>query len=622
MCGIVGYAGPQAQAPSSRPVDVALQGLARLEYRGYDSAGVAVIDDGSVRVTKRAGKLANLRAALEGDAETTGRVAIAHTRWATHGGPTDTNAHPHLGGRHSELAVVHNGIIENFAHLRAELEADGYAFTSETDSEAAAHLVAREMETAGDLTEAMRRAAASLEGAFTLLAVHQDAPDTVVAARRNSPLVVGLGEGENFLGSDVAAFVDSTKEALEIGQDQVVTVTADDVAIIDFEGHEVTDAKRYTIEWDAAAAQKGGYPSFMAKEIHEQASAVADTLLGRLEDGSLKLDEMDIDPSVLRSVDKIVVVACGTAANAGAVAKYAIEHWCRIPTEVELAHEFRYRDPVVTEKTLVVAISQSGETMDTLMAVRHAREQGAKVIAICNTRGSTIPRESDAALYLHVGPEIAVASTKAYLGQIAACYLLGLFLAQVRGNLYPDEIAALMGDLEQIPEQIQQVLDSSAQVEKLAQDMKDATSVLFLGRHVGYPTAMEGALKLKEIAYIHAEGFAAGELKHGPIALVEEGQPVFVIVPSPNGRHSLHSKVVSNIQEVRARGARTLVIAEEGDDAVVPYADEVIRVPATRTLFAALLTVIPLQIFSCELATAKGLDVDQPRNLAKSVTVE
>ncbi|MGO1285598.1 MAG: glutamine--fructose-6-phosphate transaminase (isomerizing) [Brachybacterium sp.] len=622
MCGIVGYAGPSASAPSSRPVDVALQGLARLEYRGYDSAGVAVIDDGTVHVTKRAGKLANLREALAGSAETTGGVAIAHTRWATHGGPTDTNAHPHLGGREGEIAVVHNGIIENFASLRAELEADGYSFTSETDSEAAAHLIAREMEQAGDLTEAMRRAAASLEGAFTLLAVHRDAPDTVVAARRNSPLVVGLGEGENFLGSDVAAFVDSTKEALEIGQDQVVTVSADSVAIIDFDGVEVTDAKRYTIEWDAAAAQKGGYDSFMAKEIHEQAGAVADTLRGRLENGSLQLDEMDIDPSVLRSVDKIVVVACGTAANAGAVAKYAIEHWCRIPTEVELAHEFRYRDPVVTEKTLVVAISQSGETMDTLMAVRHAREQGAKVIAICNTRGSTIPRESDAALYLHVGPEIAVASTKAYLGQIAACYLLGLFLAQVRGNLYPDEIAALMGDLEQIPEQIQQVLDSSAQVEKLAQDMKDATSVLFLGRHVGYPTAMEGALKLKEIAYIHAEGFAAGELKHGPIALVEEGQPVFVIVPSPNGRHSLHSKVVSNIQEVRARGARTLVIAEEGDDAVLPYADEVIRVPATRTLFAALLTVIPLQIFSCELATAKGLDVDQPRNLAKSVTVE
>ena len=622
MCGIVGYAGPRAAAPFSRPVDVALQGLARLEYRGYDSAGVAVLDDGAVRVTKRAGKLANLREALEGSAESTGHVAIAHTRWATHGGPTDGNAHPHLGGRDGELALVHNGIIENFAALRAELEADGFTFSSETDSEAAAHLVAREMEAAGDLTEAMRRTAANLEGAFTLLAVHRDAPDVVVAARRNSPLVVGLGEGENFLGSDVAAFVDSTKEALEIGQDQVVTVSADSVAIVDFDGNEVTDAKRYTIEWDAAAAQKGGYDSFMAKEIHEQADAVADTLRGRLENGTLQLDDMEIDPSVLRSIDKIVVIACGTAANAGAVAKYAIEHWCRIPTEVELAHEFRYRDPVVTEKTLVVAISQSGETMDTLMAVRHAREQGAKVIALCNTRGSTIPRESDAALYLHVGPEIAVASTKAYLGQIVASYLLGLFLAQVRGNLFPDEIAALMEDLEQIPAQIQQVLDSSAQVEQLAKDMKDVTSVLFLGRHVGYPTAMEGALKLKEIAYIHAEGFAAGELKHGPIALVEEGQPVFVIVPSPRGRHSLHSKVVSNIQEVRARGARTLVIAEEGDDAVLPYADEVIRVPATRTLFAALLTVIPLQIFSCELATAKGLDVDQPRNLAKSVTVE
>ena len=622
MCGIVGYAGPRAAAPSSRPVDVALQGLARLEYRGYDSAGVAVLDEGAVRVTKRAGKLANLRGALEDASESTGQVAIAHTRWATHGGPTDTNAHPHLGGRDGELALVHNGIIENFAALRGELEADGFAFASETDSEAAAHLVAREMAATGDLTEAMRRTAALLEGAFTLLAVHRDAPDTVVAARRNSPLVVGLGDGENFLGSDVAAFVDSTKEALEIGQDQIVTVTPDAVSIIDVEGREVEDAKRYTIEWDAAAAQKGGYDSFMAKEIHEQADAVADTLRGRLENGTLQLDEMQIDPSVMRSIDKIVVIACGTAANAGAVAKYAIEHWCRIPTEVELAHEFRYRDPVVTEKTLVVAISQSGETMDTLMAVRHAREQGAKVIALCNTRGSTIPRESDAALYLHVGPEIAVASTKAYLGQIVASYLLGLFLAQVRGNLFPDEIAALMDDLEQIPAQIQQVLDGSAQIEQLARDMKDVTSVLFLGRHVGYPTAMEGALKLKEIAYIHAEGFAAGELKHGPIALVEEGQPVFVIVPSPRGRHSLHSKVVSNIQEVRARGARTLVIAEEGDDAVLPYADEVIRVPATRTLFAALLTVIPLQIFSCELATAKGLDVDQPRNLAKSVTVE
>lgn len=622
MCGIVGYAGPVASGTSSRPIDVALQGLARLEYRGYDSAGVAVLDGPSVRIVKRAGKLQNLRDALEGQSEMSSAVSIGHTRWATHGGPTDGNAHPHAGGREGELALVHNGIIENYADLRAELEGEGFVFRSETDSEAAAHLVAREMSEAGDLTEAMRRAVAHLEGAFTLLAIHRDAPGAVVAARRNSPLVVGLGDGESFLGSDVAAFVDATKEALEIGQDQIVTVTADDVTVTDADGRTVEDPKRYTIEWDATAAQKGGYPSFMAKEIQEQADAVAATLMGRIERGQLHMDEMNIDEAVLRTIDKIVVVACGTAANAGAVAKYAIEHWCRIPVEVELAHEFRYRDPVVTEKTLVVAISQSGETMDTLMAVRHAQEQGAKVVALCNTRGSTIPRESDAALYLHVGPEIAVASTKAYLGQIAACYLLGLYLAQVRGNLFADEVEALMADLEDVPALIQQVLDRTADVEELARTMKDATSVLFLGRHVGYPTAMEGALKLKEIAYIHAEGFAAGELKHGPIALVEEGQPVFVIVPSPHGPDSLHAKVVSNIQEVRARGARTLVIAEEGDDDVLPYADEVIRVPRTRTLFAPLLTVIPLQIFACELATAKGLDVDQPRNLAKSVTVE
>lgn len=637
MCGIVGYAGPRPSSHSSRPVDVVLAGLARLEYRGYDSAGVAVLDGDAVRIDKRAGKLANLREEVAGHEESSSQVAIGHTRWATHGAPTDTNAHPHRGGKHGELALVHNGIIENFAPLKAELVAEGYEFDSETDSEVAAHLVAREMtrlaDEAGaeegaagaagaDLTEAMRRVVSRLEGAFTLLAVHAAAPDRVVAARRNSPLVVGLGEGENFLGSDVAAFIDATKKALEVGQDQIVTVTPDDVAIIGFDGAPVTDAKRYTIEWDTTAAQKGGYPSFMAKEIHEQAPAVADTLRGRMENGRLHLDEMKIDPALLRSIDKIVVVACGTAANAGSVVKYAIEHWCRIPVEVELAHEFRYRDPVVTEKTLVIAISQSGETMDTLMAVRHAKEQGAKVVAICNTRGSTIPRESDAALYLNVGPEIAVASTKAYLGQIGACYLLGLYLAQERGNFFPEEIAEIMHDLEGLPDKVQEVLDNAAQVEQLAHDMADATSVLFLGRHVGYPTAMEGALKLKEIAYIHAEGFAAGELKHGPIALVDEGQPVFIIVPSPRGRDSLHSKVVSNIQEIRARGARTMVIAEEGDTDVEPYADVVIRVPATRTLFAPLLTIIPLQIFACELATAKGLDVDQPRNLAKSVTVE
>lgn len=621
MCGIVGYAGPVSASPSSRPVDVVLQGLARLEYRGYDSAGLAVVSGGKIALEKRSGKLQNLREALAGREESDSQVAIGHTRWATHGAPTDGNAHPHRGGKNGELALVHNGIIENFAALREELIAEGYEFHSETDSEVAAHMVARAMETEKDLTAAMKATVARLEGAFTLLAIHEDAPDRVVAARRNSPLVIGLGEGANYLGSDIAAFVDETKEALEIGQDQIVTVTPNDVTVIDFDGNPV-EPKRFTVEWDATAAQKGGYPSFMAKEIHEQASALQDTLLGRLEGNKLHLDEGELDESQLRSIDKIIVVACGTAANAGNVAKYAIEHWCRIPVEVELAHEFRYRDPIVTDRTLVVSISQSGETMDTLMAVRYAKEQGATVISLCNTRGSTIPRESDAALYLHVGPEIAVASTKAYLGQIAASYLLGLYLAQVRGNLFADEIAALMEDLQKIPELVQQMLDDSARTEELARQMKDATSVLFLGRHVGYPTAMEGALKLKEIAYIHAEGFAAGELKHGPIALIEEGQPVFVIVPSPLGRDVIHAKVISNIQEVRARGAKTLVIAEEGDEAVVPFADEVIRYPKTRTLFAPLLTIIPLQIFSCELATAKGLDVDQPRNLAKSVTVE
>ena len=437
-----------------------------------------------------------------------------------------------------------------------------------------------------------------------------------------SPLVVGLGEGENFLGSDVAAFIAHTREALELGQDEVVTITADSVEVVDGTGAPV-EPRAFTVDWDASAAVKGGFASFMDKEIHDQPKAVADTLLGRTDGaGHMVLDELHISESVLRSVDKIVVIACGTAAYAGQVAKYAIEHWCRIPVEVELAHEFRYRDPVVNEKTLVVAVSQSGETMDTIMAVRHAREQGSKVLAIVNTHGSTIPRESDAVLYTHAGPEVAVASTKAFLAQITACYLLGLYLAQLRGNMYADEIRTILTELQAMPERIQRVIDGGDQVRELARAMKDTTSVLFLGRHVGYPVAMEGALKLKELAYIHAEGFAAGELKHGPIALVEDGQPVFVIVPSPRGRDQLHAKVISNIQEVRARGARTLVIAEDGDTAVEPFAETVIRVPRTPTLLAPLVAVVPLQIFACALATAKGLDVDQPRNLAKSVTVE
>ncbi|WP_147918479.1 glutamine--fructose-6-phosphate transaminase (isomerizing) [Ruania zhangjianzhongii] len=618
MCGIVGYVGPAEPGP--RPLEVVMEGLSRLEYRGYDSAGVAVATPEGLASAKKAGKLANLVAELEAHPIPEGTAAIGHTRWATHGGPTDINAHPHLadGGR---LAVIHNGIIENFHALRAELAQAGVTLVSETDTEVVAHLLARDYAEAGDLTAAMLATTRRLEGAFTLLALHADQPGTVVGARRNSPLVIGLGEGENFLGSDVAAFISGTREALEIGQDQVVTITADDVRVVDADGEPV-EGRRYTVDWNADAAVKGGYDTFMAKEIHDQPKAVADTLLGRHDEaGNLVLDELRVDESVLRGIDKIIVVACGTAAYAGHVAKYAVEHWCRIPVEVELAHEFRYRDPVVGEKTLVVAISQSGETMDTIMAIRHAREQGAKVLAIVNTHGSTIARESDAVLYTHAGPEVAVASTKAFLAQITACYLLGLYLAQLRGYKYVDEVSGYLDELAQLPGKIQQILDAEEEVVAVAEEMKDTPTVLFLGRHVGYPVALEGALKLKELAYIHAEGFAAGELKHGPIALIEPGRAVFVIVPTPR-RPTLHNKVVSNIQEVRARGARTLVIAEEGDDSVNEFAEVVFRVPRTPTLMMPLVTVVPLQIFACALAGAKGLDVDQPRNLAKSVTVE
>ncbi|GAB4099277.1 glutamine--fructose-6-phosphate transaminase (isomerizing) [Sinomonas halotolerans] len=625
MCGIVGYVG-RAESRSGAThgaLDVVIEGLRRLEYRGYDSAGVAVVADGGIESRKKAGKLVNLENELAEHPLPESLTGIGHTRWATHGGPTDANAHPHLadGGK---LAVIHNGIIENYAPLKAELVAKGVQFLSETDTEVAAALLGDLFRGAadGDITKAMQLAAQRLEGAFTLLAVHAEQPGVVVAARRNSPLVVGLGEGENFLGSDVSGFIDYTRRAVELGQDQIVTITPESFVVTDFFGNPA-EGKEFEVSWDAASAEKGGFGSFMEKEIHDQPAAVHDTLLGRSDaSGRLILDELRIDPAELKKVDKIIVLACGTAAYAGLVAKYAIENWCRIPTEVELAHEFRYRDPIVDANTLVVSISQSGETMDTLMAVRYAREQGAKTVSICNTNGSTIPRESDAVLYTHAGPEIAVASTKAFLAQITAAYLLGLYLAQLRGNIFSGQIKDVLADLNKIPEKIQKVLDSAEELRELARSMKDEKSVLFLGRHVGYPVALEGALKLKEIAYIHAEGFAAGELKHGPIALIDEGQPVFVVVPSPRGRDSLHSKVVSNIQEIRARGARTLVIAEEGDEAVRDYAEHVFYVPETPVLLMPLLTTVPLQIFAAELASAKGYDVDQPRNLAKSVTVE
>ncbi|WP_416956061.1 glutamine--fructose-6-phosphate transaminase (isomerizing) [Nocardioides sp. T5] len=614
MCGIVGYVG-------AKPAEgVVIEGLRRLEYRGYDSAGIALVDGGTIVSDKRAGKLANLEKAIADSPLPQVTTGIGHTRWATHGPPTDRNAHPHLG-RARRVALVHNGIIENFAELRARLESEGVEMASDTDTEIAAHLLEEQLETGVDLTVAMQNVCRGLEGAFTLVAVDSQDPDRVVAARRNSPLVVGIGEGENFLGSDVAAFIEHTREAMELDQDQVVTITREGVSVSGFDGTPA-EGRRYHVDWDLSAAEKDGHDWFMRKEIFEQPRAVADSLLGRRgTDGLLQLDEMRLSDQDLRDIDKIIIIAAGTSFYAGMVAKYAIEHWCRIPVEVELASEFRYRDPILTASTLVVAISQSGETADTLQAIRHARVQRSKVLAICNTNGSTIPRESDGVIYTHAGPEIGVASTKGFLTQLVACYLLALYLAQVKGTRYGDEIAEVMDQLEEMPGHVETVLGKAEQVYALARDHVDNRSVLFLGRHAGYPVALEGALKLKEIAYLHAEGFAAGELKHGPIALVEEGLPILCVVP-PRGRDQLHDKMLSGIQEVRARGARTLCLAEEGDTTIEPYADELITLPRVPVLLQPLVAVVPLQLFACELATQLGHDVDQPRNLAKSVTVE
>ncbi len=600
-----------------------MAGLARLEYRGYDSAGIAVIgSDGKLGMRKHAGKLNVLREDLLANPLADGTTGIGHTRWATHGGPTDANAHPHLADD-DQLAVIHNGIIENFSELKADLLAAGYTFRSETDSEVAAVLLGREYRSnGGDLVAAFRTVVARLEGAFTLLAMHEEHPGLVVGARRNSPLVIGIGEGENFLGSDVAAFVEYTRNALAIGQDQIVAITPGGVQVTDFDGNSV-EVEPFEVTWDASAAEKGGWSSFMAKEVSEEPEAVANTLRGRIRDEAIVIPELEGLDDLFLGINRIIVIACGTAAYAGQTGKYAMEQWTRIPVDVELAHEFRYRDPVIGPDTLVVSISQSGETMDTLMAVKYAHEAGAKTLSICNTQGATIPRESDAIVYTHAGPEVAVASTKAFVAQITALYILGLHIARVRGSLDATALADNVRELEAIPAKIQRVLDGEQErITQLAHWMADTRSVLFLGRNVGYPIAMEGALKLKELAYIHAEGFAAGELKHGPIALIEPGQPVFVIVPSPRESALLHSKVVSNIEEIRARGARVIAIAEEGDAAVLPKADEVLRIPLAGPLFEPLLAVVPLHIFAMGLSTAKGLDVDQPRNLAKSVTVE
>src|SRR3954449_4341093 len=608
MCGIVGYVGEQ------QALDVVLGGLRRLEYRGYDSAGVAVLDGGTLRVERKAGKLSNLEKEIE-DTPLPGTLGIGHTRWATHGPPTDRNAHPHVDCT-GKVAVVHNGTIENFEALVRGLEQRGHERTSDTDTEVVAHLVEERYD--GDLAATVRSICKDLQGSFVLVVAHQDEPDLVVAARRNLPLVIGLGDGENFVGSDVTAFIAHTREARAVDQDQVVEVRRSGVVVTDLDG-QVVEGESYHVDWDTAAAEKGGHEFFMLKEISEQPAAIRETLGGRMqEDGLLHLDELSMSDEDIRDIEQVFIVACGSSYHSGLVGKYAIERWCRLPVQVEMASEFRYRDPVLGRNTLVIAVSQSGETADTLEAVRHARAQKAKVLAVTNTVGSTISRESDAALYTRGGPEVAVASTKAVMTQITAMYLVGLYLAQVRGTRDADEVRAHLADLREIPDLVQEVLDRMGPVRQLARSLVDEERVLFLGRHVGYPMALEGALKLKELAYISAEGFPAGEIKHGPIALIEKGTPVVVLAT----RHALSAKLVNNVQEVRARGARTIVIATDGDNTVVPYADHLIRVPDTKSLLAPLLTIVPMQVLSAEVARAKGLDVDQPRNLAKSVTVE
>jgi glucosamine--fructose-6-phosphate aminotransferase (isomerizing) len=612
MCGIVGYTGPQS---ASIPL---IAGLRRLEYRGYDSAGIALGTAGKLFVEKKAGKLSNLESTLDSSLPSV-HSGIGHTRWATHGGPTDQNAHPHLDNE-GKLAVIHNGIIENYTELRIALEAKGHKFSSQTDTESVAHLLSDlRKEHSGDLTKAMRDAVKVLRGSFTLLAIHADKPDEIVGVRRNSPLVVGVGTGENFMASDVSAFIEYTKQAIELGQDEIVTMNPTSVVITDLDGKTIKP-KTYEISWDATAAEKGGFAHFMLKEIFEQPKAVADTLIGRLSDNSqILLDELHMSKQEIQSLKKITVIACGTAYHAGLVAKYAIEKWAKIPVEVEIASEFRYRDPIIDSTTLVIAISQSGETMDTLMAVRHAKSAGARVLAICNTNSSTIPRESDAVLYTHAGPEIAVASTKALLTQIIAVYLIGLHLAQANGSLSDQQVHEIYNELLELPGKIEQILETVEPLRELTRKFAKNDTVLFLGRNIGYPVALEGALKLKELAYIHAEGFAGGELKHGPIALIDQGTPVIAILPAGK-EHALDEKMLSNIQEVKARGARVIVIAEEG--VVVEGAEHVITIPVARPIFQPILATVPLQVFAYEMAVARGNDVDQPRNLAKSVTVE
>jgi glucosamine--fructose-6-phosphate aminotransferase (isomerizing) len=619
MCGIVGYVG-------GRPCqDLLVAGLEKLEYRGYDSAGISLISDGHIDTVRAVGKLADLRAAFERRANGNGGVAVAappattgvaHTRWATHGRVTEENAHPH-GDCSDRIHIVLNGIIENHADLRDGLAEQGHVFSSETDAEIVAHLIERDYD--GDLTAAVRSAFGELRGHYAFVAMHADQPDLLVGARKECPLIVGLGEEETFLASAIPAFLAQTRTVKIVENDEIVTVDVSGATITDADGNPV-ERDSEEITWDADAAEKGGYETFMLKEIHEQPNAVAETISDRLPtDDSVDLSDVDLSDAYLRGVRRIVIVACGTAYHAGLVGRYAIEQWARVPVEMDIASEYRYRNPVIGSDDLVIAISQSGETIDTLAAMRYARENGAKVLAVTNVMGSQATREADAILYTRAGLEISVAATKTFVAQVAAMYLVGLRLAEVRGTLEPAELTRLIKELKKIPSAIEHTIELvEERVGAIAERHAANRFFLYLGRHIGLPVCLEGALKMKEISYIPTDAYAAGEMKHGPIALLDESTPVVcVATDSP-----VLDKVLSNAEEVRARGADVIAIASEGDQKVKKVASEVVYVAASDWLLQPILGVLPLQLLAYRVARANGLNVDQPRNLAKTVTVE
>lgn len=610
MCGIVGYIGDkQAQ-------DIVIGGLRKLEYRGYDSAGIAVVNERGLELDKAQGRLAVLEERLEAH-PLTGFMGIGHTRWATHGKPSDENSHPHTDAK-SSFAVVHNGIIENFLPLKEELLAKGYTFTSETDTEVIAHLLADMYD--GDIVSTARRAVQRMRGAYALGIMTEHEPDKLVAIRLASPLVVGVGQGESFIGSDIPAILEHTRDVYILNEGEMAVLTRDGVELMDAETGEKIERDLFHVEWDLVQAEKGGYDSFMLKEIHEQPQAVRDTMGARIDlvQKRVILPELKMSDAELATYDRIYIVACGTSMHAGLVGKDVIEKWTRVPVEVAVASEFRYRDPIYTDKTLMIVISQSGETADTLAALREAKKSNVKVMAITNVVGSSVARESDEVLFTWAGPEVAVASTKAYTSQVVALYLFSLYLAQVKGTLAAAEVAEIVEQLEEIPAKIASMLEDADQVRHFAESTQGVSSLFFIGRSLDYAVSLEGSLKLKEISYIHSEAYPAGELKHGTLALIEEGVPVVALATQPD----IYEKMVSNIVEVKARGAHVLGFATEGNYDLIKSVDEVIYMPATLPMLTPILTVIPLQLLAYYASVARGLDVDKPRNLAKSVTVE